>query len=170
VSTPLEIAEYALRMPEVLQTWMHAKVPDGMYSDIEGRVLAGKSAPLNFTKQISIAKNAAGEWEIRPQLKKGTDETGWGSAYAQTAKFIKKNYSPAEQEKIFRTLAGQLEKNPSALCCKIGASADACWDCNSHCQNGNHKTGLPLQKLADRGIREMAAGVNKYGRQAGGQK
>jgi hypothetical protein len=153
VSTPKEIAEYALNMPEVLQTWTHAKVPFGMYSDIEGKVVGKEMG--NFTKHISIAKDAAGEWHIYPQKEKASLELGHGVAYKKTEDYIKKNYTPEQQEKIFRTLAGQLDGNPSALCCKIGASKDACMDCKSACAVGTNYRGKKLERITARGIRAV---------------
>jgi len=138
-----------LHMPEVLQTWMHAKIRPGMYSDIEKKVLGDDA--LNFTKRMSIYKDKSG-WHLKPQKRKGSTETGEGRAYRATEDYIKNNYTKAQQEKIYRTLSGQQQKNPGALCCTSGASADACADCTSHCQAGTYQIGSKLQKVADRGF------------------
>jgi hypothetical protein len=71
VATPKEIAEYALKMPEVLQTWMHAVIRPGMWSDIEGGSLNDKA--LNFEWQIAIRK-VDGEWRILRQKERTSME------------------------------------------------------------------------------------------------
>jgi hypothetical protein len=159
VSTPKEIAEMALRAPQVLQTWMHAKVRPGMYSDIEGAVLK-EGDGKNFTKRIRIDK-IDGEWRILAQSKRGDIEGKEAKAYTATEKYIKENYSKAEADKIFSVLSGQLDDNAGALCCTIGASVDACLDCTSHCHMGNAYTGQALTDIYNSGEKlAAAAGVN----------
>lgn len=118
---------------------------------IEGKVLGGEMG--NFTKQISINRDTKGEWHIYPQREKMSMETGHGKAYKDTEDYIKQNYTLEEQDRIYRTLSGQLDDNPSALCCKIGASKDACNDCKSACAVGTNYRGRELKAITTRGIK-----------------
>lgn len=63
VGTPKEIVWYARNHPEMLQTWMHAAIRPGMYSDVEGRVLK-KGDVGNFTMRIAIYKGDS-EWNLK---------------------------------------------------------------------------------------------------------
>ena len=150
VSTPLEIAESALKTPKAIQTWMHAALRPGMYSDIEGGTLGEDVEALNFDGRIRVDK-INGEWRLLAQGPKGDIIGHEGYAFTKTEKFIKDNYTPRQADRIFRVLQGQLEQTPSALCCQIGASADACNDCTSHCHQGSWHTGKRLARIAEAG-------------------
>ena len=155
VGTPKEIAEYALKAPWILQTWMHAQIEAEMYSDAEGRILE-PGAIGNFKANIKI-EQIDGEWRIRAARKPkspGQDaiivpETSKDAQpYIQVERYIKENYSEQEQDYIFRVLAGQLEGNPSALCCAVGATAYECHDCTSSCHAGSYLKGESLAIMA----------------------
>jgi DNA repair protein RadC/GNAT superfamily N-acetyltransferase len=161
VGTPREIAEYALKMPEVLQTWLHAKVKPGMWSDIEGARV--EDTALNFQYQIAVRK-IDGEWKILRQVEKGSLEAGESSPYKAVEDYIKANYNKGDQEKIFTTLAGHLRKDPSSLCCTISATKDACAACTSMCATGAYYTGEELTELAGRGMKEIGLGIKAIGR------
>jgi len=149
VGTPKEIAETALNAPEVLQTWMHAKIRPGMYSSIEDKIL-GADELGNFGQRIFVGK-IKGEWKVQAAAKgKKLGETEVRKTYQAVEDFIKKEYSPKDQEKIFSTLSTQLTKNPGALCCTAGASQDACNDCTAHCNVGTYYTGRDLTEITDK--------------------
>jgi hypothetical protein len=66
VGTPQEIAYYAKHHPQYLQTWMHAAVRSGMYSEVHGRVLE-KGEIGNFQDRIAITQDENGRWQIQAQ-------------------------------------------------------------------------------------------------------
>jgi hypothetical protein len=161
VSTAKEIAEYALHTPEVLQTWMHAVMRPGMWSEVEGKDVS--DVALNFRDPIAIRK-VDGEWRILRQLERGTDQVGEGTDYTKVERYIKENYTKAQQEKIFSVLSGQLAKDESSLCCAAGASLDACFDCQSSCNHGSYYTGAELRDIAARGVKQLAKGAKSIGK------
>jgi hypothetical protein len=163
VGCPEEIVWYALNAPKVLQTWMHAKIPKGMYSEVLGRdLLDGEIG--NYTKRTKIMKDANGEWRIlrqNPKMKEGgkaermrfaeestanfNDPKSADSPYRILESYIKSALSREDANRVFEVLSGQ-NGDPSALCCTAGASADACNDCASLCQSRSYLSG---QSLAD---------------------
>lgn len=164
VATPREIAEYALKTPKAIQTWMHAKLRPGMYSEVEDGVLGVDVEPKNFMRRIAIAK-VGGKWKIMAQAHKGDVRGRENRAYTETEKWIKDNFTEKQADKIFTTLAGQIEQTPSALCCTIGASQDACNDCTSHCNQGTFYTGKRLARVAEAGGKvtsEAVKAATKY--------
>lgn len=149
VGTKKEIAEYALHNPEILQTWMHATIPPGLYSEVEGRVLT-EGEVGNYKSRIGVVK-IGGEWMILAQGKKGTSDLKQRQLYTDTERYIKENYTPEQADKIFNVLAGQLGKTPSALCCSASAAADACVTCTSHCADRTAYQGRKLYDVAKKG-------------------
>ncbi|MHC4757093.1 MAG: LPD38 domain-containing protein [Planctomycetota bacterium] len=147
VGTTREIAEFALNQPEVLQTWMHAKVRPGMFSDVHGRTL-GPDEVGNFEDRIEIKKDMLGEWVIEAQEASG--KVVKNARYTAVESYIKENYSKADADKIFSTLAGQTKKDPGALCCTSGASKNACNNCTSTCATGTYHSGKDVEDLATR--------------------
>jgi SAM-dependent methyltransferase len=147
VGTTKEIAEFALHQPEMLQTWMHAKVRPGMYSETHGRLLE-EGEVGNFEDRIAIEK-IDGVWRVQAQERK-TGKVVDNKRYQAVEDYIKENYNEADQEKIFSTLAGSLDRTASALCCTSGASQDECNDCTSTCASGTYHTGTDLEALANR--------------------
>jgi hypothetical protein len=168
VSSPREIAEYALKMPDVLQTWMHAKLPKGMISDIDPDLA---STALNFHRRAVIEQIGPGKWQIKAQIntKKGSKAAGMlkkdpktgreyygegvqtsesSKAFQQLDAYIHANYAPDEVDQIYKALDGQLTEDGSALCCAGGASVKECFDCISFCHNGRHVTGARLGQMA----------------------
>lgn len=191
VGTPEEIVYYARNYPHVLQTWMHAAIRPGMYSDVTGSVL--KQGEIgNFTARIAIIKDAKGEWRVLAQAnatnatvgnkgdvtyqltkqikdaeRKGDTElaeklrkqrdtvvqtraakipTKERKTYTAVEKFIKEQ---PDAERIFQTLAGSLDGDPSALCCAAGADKDACNNCVSGCHRGSKGwNGLELSPIS----------------------
>ena len=163
VGTFKEISEYALKTPEILQTWMHALIRPGMYSEVEGKhlrvheeapygikELAKRSEVGNFTARIGIVKRK-GEWKVMALKKKGDTALKETPTYTALEMYIKDKYSKKDQDKIFSVLAGQLKKSPSALCCAVNASVDACIECTASCNAGTHYTGTSLGRVADAG-------------------
>ena len=146
LATPKEIAEFALHTPDILQTWMHAKLPDGIYSDTEGGII--DVAAGNYTERIAIFKDEGDEWRVQAQ-DKDAKKLHTRPDYQAVEDYIKENY-PEQADQIFRTLAGQVEEHPGTLCCSAGASADACNDCASLCQQGAHLNGKGLEEMMDR--------------------
>jgi len=159
VGTPKEIAEYALKAPQILQTWMHAKIRGGMYSDVEGKVLSDGDVG-NYTARISVAKDENGEWRMKALAKKGTTLLKEKRVYTETEEYIKKNYSKEKANMIFNVLAGQMKKSPSALCCAVNASTDACALCTSHCATGTFHTGEDIVKQSPVWDREIVMSRN----------
>lgn len=149
VGTKKEIAEYALHNPEILQTWMHATIPPGLYSEVEGRVLT-EGEVGNYKSRIGIVK-IGGEWMILAQGEKGTSNLKQRQLYTDTERYIKENYTPKQADKIFNVLTGQLGKTPSALCCSASAAADACVTCTSHCADRTAYQGRKLYDVAKKG-------------------
>lgn len=147
VSTPKEIAETALRLPQVLQTWMHADLPGTLWSETEQAFLQDVQRG-NYTTPIVIRKTNGGNWQVLAQKKPESTEGIRRPDYTAVEDYIKENYNAVEQEKIFSTLAGQLEKNPSALCCKAGSSANICNNCLSLCHGHSFLQGDKLAALA----------------------
>jgi hypothetical protein len=168
VSSPREIAEYALKMPDVLQTWMHAKLPKGMISDIDPDLA---STALNFHRRAVIEQIGPGKWQIKAQsnTKRGSKAAGTlktdpktgreyygegvqtseaSKAFQQLDAYIHANYAPDEVDQIYKALDGQLTEDGSALCCAGGASVKECFDCISFCHNGRHVTGARLGQMA----------------------
>jgi len=145
IGTFKEITEYALKAPEFIQTWMHAKVRPGMYSEINGKMLeAGEVG--NFTYRMKMVKGPFG-YEIKATNAKGKviEEA---KVYDDLTKYINDNFSPQDRVKIMTNLFGMTKKDSSALCCRAGASNDACNDCTSHCMQGTSYTGTRLNGLA----------------------
>jgi hypothetical protein len=157
VGTTLEIAEFALKQPEMLQTWMHAKVRPGMFSDVHGRTL-GPDEVGNFEDRIEIKKDLLGEWVIEAQEANG--KVVKNDRYTAVETFIKENYYKADADKIFSTLAGQTKKDPGALCCTSGASKNACNNCTSTCATGTYHSGKSVEDLAERNA-QMAKFVSE---------
>ncbi len=62
--TPEEIVHYARYYPEILQTWMHAAIRKGMYSEVAGRMLE-EGEVGNFTARIAVFQDDSGEWHIQ---------------------------------------------------------------------------------------------------------
>jgi hypothetical protein len=147
VGTFKEIAEYALNTPEMIQTWMHAAIRPGMYSEIDGRVL-NKSEIGNFRLRATFVQGPMG-YEL-----KGTNATGkvveGAKVYDNFNKYVTQKYSPQQRIKIYDALFGMNKKDSSALCCRAGATEDACNTCTSHCQQGSSYTGTALRGIAER--------------------
>ena len=154
VSTPREIAETALRTPEILQTWMHAKLPGQLWSDTEQAFLQDVQYG-NYTSPIVIQETNAGRWEILAQAAESDTEGIRRPDYTAVEDYIygvdengNQRYTAEEQNQIFETLAGQLDINPSALCCKAGASVNVCNNCLSLCHGHSFLQGDKLAALA----------------------
>ena len=147
VGTFREIAEYSLKMPKAIQTWMHASIRPGMYSEIDGKVL-GEGEVGNFTKRVKVSHSKDG---IKIEATDTKGKVVAGKAYAALENFLRTEYSPEQQKQISDALVGQNKTDPSALCCRAGASLDACMDCTSHCHNGTNYTGTKLGEIAETG-------------------
>jgi len=214
VGTPEEIVDFTRNHPKYLQTWMHAAIRPGMFSDVpteeypNGKVL-GKGELGNFTSRIAIFQDETG-WHIQAQaaaknsskqifgltkdldnrrkdlikakdpvrrdslhaemsaIQKQIDEqsvmraedikTEDRTAYTRVEDFIKQQ---PDAEQIFATLKGELDKNPSALCCSAGADKDACNNCTSNCHMGSQMNTGPAVNVTDLGI--VASGVTRTG-------
>jgi len=73
VGTAEEIVQYAREHPEMLQTWMHAAIRPGMYSDTVSRVL-GEGEIGNFTARIAVVQDEEGEWHVFAQERTPPEE------------------------------------------------------------------------------------------------
>jgi hypothetical protein len=166
VSSPREIAEYALNMPDALQTWMHAPLPEGMISDLDPDLA---KTMLNFDQNIIIRKGDDGKWVIKAQSNtvKGAKAAGTlkenelgqkyfaegitegnKRAFNTVTEYIYDNYAPRQVDRIFKALSGQLKKDGSSLCCSASATVNQCFDCISRCHNGRHVTNAKVGQMA----------------------
>ena len=121
VASPEEIAAVAKDFPDAVITWMHGKLPKYLHSDVGGEM-------LNFGDHRHVIKKYGKNWKILGEMhskKKGTyiEPT---IPHTKTEQYIKKNFSPEEQDMIFRKLK-------ESSCCQSGASNDACMNCTAHC-------------------------------------
>jgi hypothetical protein len=146
VGTFQEIAEYALSAPQMIQTWMHAAIRPGMYSEVNGKVLS-QGEVGNFTQRAKLVKEGD-RWRVVATTKEGKVIKG-AKTYDALTNYIYDNYTDKQATKIFDTLFGMIKKDSSALCCRAGASLDACFDCTSHCSQGTSYTGTQIMKMAD---------------------
>lgn len=82
VGTPEEVVYYARKHPEILQTWMHASIRPGMYSDVVGRML--KEGEIgNFTARIAVVQDENGVWHVRAQ-ERSANEPGGDVVFSMT--------------------------------------------------------------------------------------
>ncbi len=117
VANAAEIAELALRKEDAILTLMHGKVEEGMVSDYPGRL-------INFEAYRHLITKDKDGWHFYgvTNKKKIRSQT---RAHKEVEDYIKANYSPEDQDTIFRNMQRR-------MCCQDGTSIDACMDCAAH--------------------------------------
>lgn len=127
VGTVDEIIHFSVNHPTYLQTWMHASIRGGMYSDVpmtvrdkDGKaVLDDNGNPVtrnhmekgdigNFTARIAVIKNADGKWVVRAQENATNPE--FSTTIMKMTRDMESETDPAKKYELRKKIDDQYNK------------------------------------------------------------